>query len=94
MNEEFEQQMQYLLDQGVKIDDLFKQRIKRQYLKIKNKGIKQIDPKTKEVIAIYPNATEAYFATAIDPTTIHKCLRDGTGRRRTAGGFLWEYKLE
>lgn len=91
MTDEFEKQMQYLLDHGVKIDDLFKQKVKRQYTKMTQSSIKQIDPKTNIVIATYTSASHAYWNTGINQSTILKCLRDTTGRRKTAGGYFWRY---
>lgn len=63
-----------------------------QHLKIK---VKQIDVKTKEVIAIFDSFREAAKATGVSETNISAVARKYKPKnrpkpRQTAGGFGWE----
>lgn len=66
--------------------DKKKKKISSKY-KHKIKKVKQINPDTKEVIAVYEGARNAIKQTGIK--TIISCA---SGHCKTAGGFLWEYE--
>lgn len=60
---------------------------------IKNQDEDPTPPKavkaTRGVLTVvYPSVTAAVKATGINRGSIHKCL---TGKRKTAGGYTWEY---
>lgn len=55
------------------------------------KVIYQIDKKTKQIIKEWNSIIEAAKTLDIDPSSITKaCLH----KRKSAGGFIWEYKEE
>ena len=61
----------------------------------RKKKVKQIDPATKEVIAVYDSYREASRKTGISETNISAVCRRYKPKnrpepRKTAGGFLWE----
>ena len=56
-------------------------------------SILQIDKDTLEIIAEYSSAQEAQRVVGVSSSTIYKCC----GKKKyckTAGGYLWEYKLK
>lgn len=50
-------------------------------------SVKQIDPNTKEVIAVYESLKEASKTTGINYSSLAYCAR---GKYKTSGGYIWE----
>ena len=59
--------------------------------KTTGKYVKQIDKNTNEIICIFRSLTEASNATNTAHCNISNCL---AGRKKSAGGFKWEYSNE
>jgi hypothetical protein len=55
-----------------------------------SKGVKQLDPKTLEVITVHRSATAAAIALGKPGSRAHigRCCKDSN---KTAGGFKWQY---
>lgn len=75
-----------LANLGKKHSEEHKQRL-RQTMPT-NISVKQIDPHTDEVITTFYSQMEAFRQTGINGANISRCC---SGKRKTAGGYKWEY---
>lgn len=55
---------------------------------VRARAVVQIDPQTREVLAVFPMATEAASALGVHPSGITGVCR---GRKKTCAGYAWAY---
>lgn len=77
----------WIFEEDLNVENLSKKKDKIQYkFNFHCKQIKQINPETNEVLAIYDSAT-----TAINQTGIRSIISCASGHSKTAGGYFWRY---
>ena len=64
-------------------------RIEKQINGKKSKSVLQIDKNTNKIIAEFPSTNEVQRKLGFKQTDISRCCR---GKRKTCGGFKWEFK--